>query len=144
MEHKDHPYEGTSGYMMTPSANALYSTTRWQDPEDVGNEIIVPTTAIPIPTKKPKKENCKQGITSWTPTATYAPPSEKYLREPSITHTILQELLTHSWRSKDLATSNHSQSSNASRDCIAHQAYKSYTRPYFAYTNQWIATNHLR
>ena len=46
MEHPDHPYEGHTGYMMTPTAYALYSTTQWQDPDDVGNYFIVPTTAI--------------------------------------------------------------------------------------------------
>ena len=45
-EHPYHPYEGYSGYMMTLSAYALYSTTKWQDPEDVENYFIVTTTAI--------------------------------------------------------------------------------------------------
>ena len=46
MEHPDHPDEGYVGYTLMPKDYELYSSTRWQDPEDVGNYFIVPTTAI--------------------------------------------------------------------------------------------------
>ena len=46
MEHPDHTDEGYSVYMMTQAAYVLYSTTKWQDPADVGDYFIVPTTAI--------------------------------------------------------------------------------------------------
>ena len=55
MEHPDHPDEGYSGYMITPAASALYSTTRCQDPEDVGKYFIVPTTAITNTNQKSKE-----------------------------------------------------------------------------------------
>ena len=87
MEHPKHPYEGYAGYMMTPAAYVLYSTTIWQDPEDVGNYFIVPTT----PAKNPKKRNGNRGRTYWAPTVTCAPPYENYSRDPSITHTIQEE-----------------------------------------------------
>ena len=41
--------------MMTTAAYVLYSTTRWQDLEDVGNCFIVPTTSITDINQKPKK-----------------------------------------------------------------------------------------
>ena len=44
--HLDHTDEGYSGYMMMKAAYALYSTTRWKDPADVGNYFIVPMTDI--------------------------------------------------------------------------------------------------
>ena len=46
LEHPDHPYEWYAGYMMTQASYVLYSTIRWQDPSDVCNYFIVPTTAI--------------------------------------------------------------------------------------------------
>ena len=46
MEHLYHPYEGYDGYMMTQDAYELYSATRWQDLADIGNNFIVPVTAI--------------------------------------------------------------------------------------------------
>ena len=55
MEHPDHPDEGYVGYTLMPKDYELYSSTRWQDPEDVGNYFIVPTTAITDTNQKPKE-----------------------------------------------------------------------------------------
>ena len=46
MENPDHIDEVCTGYMMTQAACDFYSTTRWQDPADVGNYFIMTTTAI--------------------------------------------------------------------------------------------------
>ena len=46
IEHLDHPDEGYAGYMMTQESYVLYSKIRCQNPEEVENYFIVPTTAI--------------------------------------------------------------------------------------------------
>ena len=55
MKRPDHPDEGYSGYMMNTATYAFYPTTRWQDPDNVGNYFIVPTTAITETDQKPEE-----------------------------------------------------------------------------------------
>ena len=61
MEHSDHPYEGYVGYIMAKASYVLYSTTRWQDPADVGNYFIVPTTTITDTNQKPEERKWQSG-----------------------------------------------------------------------------------
>ena len=88
MEHPDHPDEGYAGYMMTKVASELYSTTRWKDPADLGNYFIDPTTNITNTDQRPEERKRQQVRNYWTLTATCAPPSKNYLREPLIYNTI--------------------------------------------------------
>ena len=44
--HPKHPNEGFAGYMMTSAVFALYSTTPWEDPKDVGEYFEIPVLAI--------------------------------------------------------------------------------------------------
>ena len=55
MEHHNHTNEGCAVYMMTQEVYVLYSTTKWMDPNDVGNYFIVPTTAITDTHQKSKE-----------------------------------------------------------------------------------------
>ena len=59
MEHPDHQDEGYSGYMMTQAVYALHSTTKWQDPADVGNYFILPATAITNTNQKITRQEMK-------------------------------------------------------------------------------------
>ena len=53
MEHPDHLDEGYVSYMMKLAANELYSITRCQDPDNLGNYFIVTATAINDTEQKP-------------------------------------------------------------------------------------------
>ena len=44
--HPKHPNEGFAGYMMAAAAFALYSTTPWDDPKDVGEYLEIPMLDI--------------------------------------------------------------------------------------------------
>ena len=46
---------------MTQEANVFYSTTRWQDPEGVGNYFIFPTTTITNTDQKSEERVCQVG-----------------------------------------------------------------------------------
>ena len=61
MEHPDHPDEEYAGYMMMQEAYDLYSKAIWQDPADVRNYFIVPTTAITDTDHKPEERKWKLG-----------------------------------------------------------------------------------
>ena len=61
MDQPDNPYEGYPRYMMTQAAYALYSTNKWQDPADVGNYFIVPTTTITDADQKLKESKWQAG-----------------------------------------------------------------------------------
>ena len=88
MEHPDHTDEGCAGYMMMQVSYALYSTTKWKDPADVGNYFNVPTTAITDTDQKYEERNGNQGRTYYTPSAIYAPPSGSFLSNTLIQNTI--------------------------------------------------------
>ena len=45
--------------MMTPAAYSLYSTTRWQYPEDVENYFIVLKTSITNTNQKSEERKCQ-------------------------------------------------------------------------------------
>ena len=56
LTHPRHPNEGFAGYMMAIAAFALYTTTPWQDPQDVGEYFEIPAVAI-TETEQRSKEN---------------------------------------------------------------------------------------
>ena len=48
LDHKDHPTDGWSGYLMAPEEFAVPSATEWKTPEDVEQYYVMPTTAITL------------------------------------------------------------------------------------------------
>ena len=59
MDHKDHPTDGWSGYLMTPEEFALHSATKWKTPKDVGRYYVMTTTAITLGDREQSKGEFK-------------------------------------------------------------------------------------
>ena len=57
--HPKHPNEGFAGYMMTAAAFALYSTTPWDDPKDVGEYFEIPMLTITETEQKTEERKWK-------------------------------------------------------------------------------------
>ena len=59
ISHPKHPNEGFAGYMMTSAAFALYSTTPWAEPKDVGEYFEIPVLAITETEQKTEERKWK-------------------------------------------------------------------------------------
>ena len=112
MEHPYHADEGFAGYIMTQSAYALYSTTRWQDPADSGDYFIVSTTAITDTDQKPEEREWrarKELLDTYRNIRTVLQQLFKKSIDPTYRSGGMK---TKEWQGKDSEKMNHPSSSN--------------------------------
>ena len=141
MEHPYHSDEGYAGYMMTQAAYVLYSTTKCQDPVDVGNYFIVTATAITDNDEKSeeRKWQARKNL------------MDTYRNMRTALQQLFDIAIDPAYHSRGTTNTGMARRGfgndeppailNTSIYCMEHQAYKRYISPSFASTTQFIATN---